>query len=70
MKHLFLILALLATAAPIANAAQYQYVSDQLIITLRNGKGNTYQILKTLPTGTRLEVLETTDEGYTRVRTS
>jgi SH3 domain protein len=70
MKHLFLILALVATAAPIAHAAQYQYVSDQLIITLRNGKGNTYQILKTLPTGTRLEILETTDEGYTRVRTS
>lgn len=70
MKRLFLILTLLTIAVSSVYAAQYQYVSDQLIITLRNGKGNTYQILKTLPTGTRVEVLETTDEGYTRVRTS
>lgn len=70
MKYLFIALALLATAISTTHAAGYQYVSDQLIITLRKGKGNTFQILKTLPTGTRLEVLETTDEGYTRVRTS
>lgn len=70
MKHILIALALLGATASAVHAAEYQYVSDQLIITLRNGQGNSYQILKTLPTGTRLEVLETTGEGYTRVRTS
>lgn len=70
MRRLFITLTLLAATASAVHAAEYQYVSDSLIITLRNGQGNSYQILKTLPTGTRLEVLETTEEGYTRVRTS
>jgi len=70
MRYLLITLALFAATASAVQAAEYQYVSDQLIITLRNGQGNAYQILKTLPTGTRLEVLETTDKGYTRVRTS
>lgn len=50
-------------------AGETWYVSDKLIITLRSGQGNQYQIIKTLPTGTPLEVLEETDTGYTRVRT-
>lgn len=69
MKKL-LIFSVLALSPLLAAAANYQYVSDKLVITLRTGQGNTYQILKTLETGTRLEVLETTDTGYTRVRTS
>ncbi|MFP3875031.1 MAG: TIGR04211 family SH3 domain-containing protein, partial [Thiohalophilus sp.] len=70
MRQFFIALALLGAAASAAHAADYQYVSDKLIITLRNGQGNSHQILKTLPTGTRLEVLENTDKGYSRVRTS
>ena len=70
MRYLLITLALFAATASAVQAAEYQYVSDQLIITLRNGQGNSYQILKTLPTGTRLEVLESTDKGYSRVRTS
>ncbi|MDZ7663632.1 TIGR04211 family SH3 domain-containing protein [Thiohalophilus sp.] len=70
MRYLLITLALFAATASAVQAAEYQYVSDQLIITLRNGQGNSYQVLKTLPTGTRLEVLEKTDQGYTRVRTS
>jgi len=55
---------------PIAvQAADVQYVSDQLIITLRSGQGSQYQIIKTLPSGTRLEILENTDTGYTKVVT-
>ena len=50
-------------------AQDYQYVSDELIITMRTGQGNQYQILKTLPSGTRLEVLEINEEtGYTQIR--
>lgn len=69
MKRLFITLTLIFATGSAAFAADYQYVSDKLVITLRTGQGNTYQILKTLPTGTRLEVLETTDTGYTHVRT-
>ena len=35
---------------------------------MRSGQGSQYQILKTLPSGTRLEVLEASDSGYTKVR--
>lgn len=48
--------------------AETQYVSDQLRITLRTGQGNTYQIIKTLHSGTKLEILEMTDTGYAHVR--
>lgn len=68
MKKISLFLA--ALFIPILVQAQdIQYVSDQLIITMRTGQGSQYQILKTLPSGTRLEVLETNDEtGYSNVR--
>jgi SH3 domain protein len=60
---------LVALLLPILVEAQTtQYVSDHLVITMRSGQGSQYQILKTLPSGTRLEVLETSDTGYTRVR--
>ena len=53
----------------LVQAQNVQYVSDHLIITMRTGQGSQYQILKTLPSGTRLEVLESNDEtGYTKVR--
>ena len=43
---------------------------DQLVITLRTGQGNQFQIIKTLPSGALLTVLEETQTGYTKVRTS
>jgi len=61
---------LLVLALPVlVQAAETRYVTDHLIITLRSGQGSQYQIIKTLPSGTPLEVLETTDGGYSRVRT-
>ncbi|UCH81287.1 MAG: TIGR04211 family SH3 domain-containing protein [Nitrospiraceae bacterium] len=48
--------------------ADTQYVSDQLIITLREGKGNEYKIIKTLKAGTPLEIIEES-EHYLKVRT-
>ena len=52
----------------LVEAQTTQYVSDHLVITMRSGQGSQYQILKTLPSGTRLEILETSDTGYTKVR--
>ena len=49
--------------------ADTRYVGDQLLITLRQGKSTKHKILKTLKTGTPLEVLEE-DESYFKVRTT
>lgn len=51
-----------------AAAAETRYVNDELVITMRTGQGTTYQILRTLNSGTPLEVLEEADK-YIRVRT-
>jgi SH3 domain protein len=47
--------------------AETKYVVDHLIITLRSGQSTQHQILSTLPSGTKLEVLETA-EKYSKVR--
>lgn len=41
--------------------AETRYVSDQLVITLREGMGNRFKVIKTLPTDSRLEVLSEHD---------
>ena len=64
--QIFLVCALFSG---LAAAQNFQYVTDELRITLRTGQGSTFQILKTLPSGTRLDVLELTDTGYAHVRT-
>lgn len=62
-------LILIPTFTPnIAMAENIQYVSDQLRITLRTGQGSTFQIIKTLTSGTKLNVIEITDTGYAHVR--
>jgi len=63
--------ALLLAVLPAAGwAGETRYVSDQLEVTLRTGKSIRHQIIKLLPSGTPVEVLETDpDSGYTRVRT-
>jgi len=54
----------------LANAmAETRYVSDRLEIQMRTGKGTQFRILRMLPSGTPVEILETDQEnGYTRVR--
>lgn len=45
------------------------YVSDELVVVLRTGPSNQNRILRNLPAGTVLEVLEVQpDAGYARVR--
>lgn len=48
--------------------ANTQYVSDELIITLREGKGSEYKIIKSLKAGTPLEIIEESEQ-YLKVRT-
>jgi SH3 domain protein len=59
------VLLLAVCAGP--GAADTRYVADQLVITLREGAGNEYRVLRTLRTDTPMEVLE--EQGrYLRVR--
>jgi SH3 domain protein len=44
--------------------ADTQYVSDKLIITMREGAGGEYTIIKSLKSGTPVEVLEETGAYY------
>ena len=60
---------LIPTLMPASVMAESIYVSDHLVITIRSGKGTQYQIIKTAPSGTKLEILEESDEGYTFIRT-
>ncbi|HEB85805.1 MAG TPA: TIGR04211 family SH3 domain-containing protein [Gammaproteobacteria bacterium] len=69
LKVKLLLFIALILISPLNHAEDIQYVSDQLVITLRTGQGSTYQIIRTLPSGTKLDVLEMTDTGYARVRT-
>jgi SH3 domain protein len=66
MRHIWLLI--LLALAGVAHAAKTVYVDDKLIITLRTGKGNGYQILRTLPSGTALEMIKS-DGEYAHVRT-
>jgi len=60
------------TAPPYAaeNAASNKYVIDHILITMRSGMGSEFQILRTLPSGTELEILQVNQEtGYSLART-
>ena len=68
-KHLlvFSVLILITLSGAIA-FAETRYVIDQIIVNLREGKGTDFKTIKTLKTGTPLEVLDE-DSSYVRVRT-
>ena len=51
--------------------AETRYITDELEITLRSGESTRHAIVRMLPSGTRVEVLEENREsGYARVRTA
>jgi SH3 domain protein len=47
--------------------AETRYVTDKLSIELRRGPGNEYKITRNLEAGLSVEVLEQTQDGYSRV---
>ncbi|GGE59429.1 hypothetical protein GCM10011533_10030 [Streptosporangium jomthongense] len=50
--------------------AKTVWVDDKLYLPVRSGAGSQYRIIENaVPSGTALEVIETSDSGYTRVRT-
>ena len=65
----FILVIILSTMITLPAKADTRYVGDQLRITLRQGKSTKHKILKTLETGTPVEILEE-DSSYYKVRTS
>ena len=69
MKKLLLLLVLSAITAAVT-AQPVRYVEDFVKVPLRTGKSLQNKILRMLPSGTRLELLEESEEdGYSRVST-
>jgi SH3 domain protein len=65
-KYVPLILLVISTTA---TAGTTRYVTDQLEITLRSGQSTKHQIVRMLPSGSTVDVIETGEDGtYTRVR--
>lgn len=62
------LLALLFLPCLSASAGTPAWISDKLEVQLRSGSGNQYRIVKSLPFGTALTVVEGSEtNGYTRV---
>lgn len=61
MKKIVIITSLLLMVAS-AVYAETRYVTDYLRINLRTGKGNNYRIIRMVPSGQRVEVLEEEDK--------
>jgi len=68
MKALLIILALFGGAA--LAQAETRYIVDQAKLPLRSGQGTSFSIVRMLPSGAAVRVLEQSKAGYTRVRTS
>ncbi len=70
MKRIILCACLISLYPALALAEKTVYVIDQITITLRAGQGTQHQILRTLPSGTPMEVIRVNEEsGYSQVRT-
>ena len=68
VKRFALALLLLTVAGGLH--AETRYVTDQLKITMRSGESTTHKIVRMLPSGYPVEVLETNrDSGYSKIRT-
>lgn len=69
VKKITLLICLLLGFATGTTHAAKKYVSDQLIITLRSGQGSQHKVIKTITTGTAMEILEEyPDTGYALAR--
>jgi len=65
----FILFSFLSLAIASSLWAETRYISDQLLVTVRSGKGNQYKVLETLSTSTPVTVLEE-DQNYVKVITA
>lgn len=70
LTRLLLLLCLTNIVTLSAYAQTTRYITDDLQVTLRSGKGTQFKVVRSLDSGTKVELLETdSDSGYSRVRT-
>lgn len=62
LRWMMIVCACITVFSAGAVSADTRYVSDQLVITLREGMGNQYRVIKTLKTDTAMEVLSEQDK--------
>jgi len=65
LNNLVLIIIILASSA---NAESFVYITDQVDIPIRSEKSLGNTIIRLLPSGTKLSVLQITEEGWTEVK--
>lgn len=68
MKRVLAFSVLFLVATSVAGQS-VRYIQDYIKVPLRTGKSTQNKILRMLPSGTRVELIEESDEGYARVRT-
>jgi len=69
-RHRYTGLCLVLLLAASVTNAETRYVTDQYEFNLRAGESTRYKILRQLPSGTRLDIINVNeDSGYARVRT-
>ncbi len=73
LRYLFflpatLVIWLAAIPSAPADVKTVGYVSDILTITVRTGKGSEFAIIRTITSGTPVEILRSESDGYSRVR--
>ena len=67
MKALLAIIALFSFI--VSAQAETRYIVDQAKLPMRAGQSTKHTIVRMLPSGTAVEVLEQSDTGYTHIRT-
>ena len=66
--HHLILLGLVLLASATSAYAETRYISDVLVVTVRDQKGDNYNVLETLTTATPIEILEE-DKTYVKVKT-
>lgn len=67
MKYYLTVVFCLLCISSYVVAEETKYVTDSFSITMRTGKGTSHKIIKSIKTGTKLQVMEEDPEGYSRV---
>ena len=66
-KFIVVVIWIFLTTSPAANAEE-TYITENLEIPVRSGESREYRIIRYLQAGTQIEVLQTFDSGYTRIK--
>ncbi len=69
MKPFFMIVIILMVVG-IASAQNTRYVTDELSFALRTGKSTQHKIIRMLPSGLQVTVLEDSADGYSKIMTA